>query len=66
MNEISQIFSMGGYGAYVWPAFAVTTAILVGVLVATLRTLRANEAALDALAETTDADTRAGKRKRKR
>ncbi len=53
---------MGGYGIYVWPAFAVTAAILVGVLVDTLRTLRANEAALDALAKTKDA----GNRKRKR
>ena len=40
---------MGGYAAYVWPAFGVALAVLVGLLVASLRSLRANQAALSAL-----------------
>ncbi len=40
---------MGGYAAFVWPSFAITAVVLVGLLVASLRWLRSNEAALDAL-----------------
>jgi heme exporter protein D len=32
---------MGGYGGFVWPAFVLTAAVLVGLLVTTLRRLRA-------------------------
>jgi heme exporter protein D len=33
---MSDFLSMGGYGAYVWPSFALTAAVLVGLLVQTL------------------------------
>jgi len=46
MAEIEQFLAMGGYAAFVWPAFAVTAAVLVGLLVVSLRTLRRREAAL--------------------
>ena len=49
MAEIEQFLAMGGYAAFVWPAFAVTAAVLVGLLVVSLRTLRRREAALAAL-----------------
>ena len=49
MPSMSAFLAMGGYAAYVWPAFAVAFVVLVGLLVVTLRTLRANEAALKAL-----------------
>lgn len=37
---------MGGYGAFVWPAFGLTAVVMIGLLVATVRRLRATERAL--------------------
>ena len=45
-------FDMGGYAAYVWPAFGAAAAIMVGLLVLSIRTMRAREAALRALEAT--------------
>lgn len=42
-------FSMGGYGAYVWPCFALTALIMAAFLYTSLRDLRANERRLRAL-----------------
>ena len=46
---MSDFLAMGGYAAYVWPAYAVAMAMLVGTLVATLAGLRRREATLKAL-----------------
>ncbi|MEE8516585.1 MAG: heme exporter protein CcmD [Alphaproteobacteria bacterium] len=46
MDALTAFFHMGGYGIYVWPAFAVAALVLGGLLYASLRTLRANEAAV--------------------
>jgi heme exporter protein D len=40
---------MGGYGGYVWPAFGATAVVLLGLLLVSLRSLRARENALAAL-----------------
>ena len=45
-------FEMGGYAAYVWPAFGAAAAIMVALLVLSIRTMRAREAALKALEAT--------------
>lgn len=37
---------MGGYGAFVWPAFALTAVALIGLLLVSLHALRAREAEL--------------------
>ena len=37
---------MGGYAAYVWPAFLIAALVMIGMLTTTLRTLRRREAAL--------------------
>lgn len=42
-------FEMGGYAAYVWPAFGAAAAIMIALLVASLRAMRAREAELRAL-----------------
>ncbi|HET6221927.1 MAG TPA: heme exporter protein CcmD [Dongiaceae bacterium] len=39
---------MGGYAAFVWPAYAVAALVMLGLLVISLRRLRRTEAALDA------------------
>ena len=46
-------FEMGGYAAYVWPAFGAAAAIMIALLVQSLRAMRAREAALRTL-EATD------------
>ena len=46
---MSDFLAMGGYAAYIWPAYAVTVAMLAGTLIATLADLRRREATLKAL-----------------
>lgn len=48
-ESVSAFLDMGGYAAFVWPSFAITAVVLVGMLVASLRWLRSSEAALAAL-----------------
>ena len=51
VDAISQFFEMGGYGGYVWPAYAVA-AIVLGLLFGlSLRAVRSNEAQLRTLQE---------------
>ncbi len=42
-------FDMGGYAAYVWPAFGAAAAIMIALLAHSLRAMRAREAALKGL-----------------
>ncbi|HRK95886.1 MAG TPA: heme exporter protein CcmD [Rhodospirillales bacterium] len=42
-GSLAAFLEMGGYGAYVWPAFALTAAVMVGLLIASVRSLRARE-----------------------
>lgn len=46
---MNHFFAMGGYAVYVWPAYGVAAVVLIGVLVASLRSLRAREAEIDAV-----------------
>ncbi|PWC31920.1 heme exporter protein CcmD [Azospirillum sp. TSO22-1] len=46
---MTDFFAMGGYAAYVWPAYAVAALMMLTVLASTLRGLRAREATLKAL-----------------
>ena len=49
MDGIERFLAMGGYAVYVWPAFAVTAVVMIGLLVTSLRGLRREERVLDAL-----------------
>jgi len=49
MEQVQTFLAMGGYGAFVWPAFALTAVVLIGMLVTTLRRLRALQGELDRL-----------------
>lgn len=40
MDQLSGFFHMGGYAAWVWPAYGLATAALIGMLVLTRRTLK--------------------------
>lgn len=52
MDPLAAFLAMGGYAAYVWPCFGLTFIVLTGMLVASLRGLRAVEAELEALQTT--------------
>lgn len=43
---MSLSLDLGGYGAYVWPAYGVAALVLIALLVAALAALRDNERAL--------------------
>jgi heme exporter protein CcmD len=40
---MSQFFDMGGYGAYIWPCYALTLIVLVGIGVSARRALQVNQ-----------------------
>ena len=44
-----KFLAMGGYAAFVWPAFAVTAIIMTVILIASLRRMRTNQRVLTAL-----------------
>ena len=46
---MSSFFAMGGYAAYVWPAYGVATVVLIGVWIASMRGLRARESEIEAV-----------------
>ena len=49
MEEMATFLEMGGYAAFVWPAFGITLAVLAGLLGLSVRSLGARETALAAL-----------------
>lgn len=59
---MSAFFAMGGYALYVWGSYGVAAAVLIGLLLLSLRGLKANETLLATLEATVPAR---GARKRK-
>lgn len=59
---MSEFFSMGGYALYVWSSYGVAAAVLIGILLLSLRSLRGNEALLETLETATPA--RGGRKRR--
>ena len=43
MDSVKTFFEMGGYAAYVWPGYGLAAGAMVGLLVITLRGLKARE-----------------------
>ncbi|MHA1113935.1 MAG: heme exporter protein CcmD [Alphaproteobacteria bacterium] len=43
MQGFTDFLAMGGYGAYVWPVYGIAALVLIVLLAATLRGLRARE-----------------------
>ena len=46
---MSEFFAMGGYAAFIWPAYAVTTVLLCGLLGLSLKSMREREALVESL-----------------
>jgi len=40
---MSEFFSMGGYGAYVWPSYGMAALVMVVLLITSLRNLKSTE-----------------------
>jgi heme exporter protein D len=51
-DSVQTFLAMGGYAGFVWPAYGLAAAILVGLLLVSLRQLRKAEADLEALGAT--------------
>ncbi len=49
MDAFLQYLDMGGYAAFVWPAYGLSALGLIGILVLTLRGLKARQKEFDAL-----------------
>jgi len=49
MEQLTAFLSMGGYGAYIWPAYLIAAGVLLALLVGSLRAVRGQEARLAAL-----------------
>ncbi len=46
---MGEYLAMGGHGGFIWPAYLAAAAVMAGLLVSSLRALRARQAELDAL-----------------
>ncbi len=46
---MSEFFAMGGYAAFIWPAYAVATVVLCGLLGLSLKSMREREALVETL-----------------
>jgi heme exporter protein D len=49
MNALTAYFAMGGYAGFVWPAYAITVAVLAGLAIHSWRRYRASCEALTRL-----------------
>jgi heme exporter protein D len=49
MQDLTQYLAMGGYAAFVWPAYAVALVVLGGLAVQSLRAYRRNLRQLETL-----------------
>ncbi len=57
---MADFFDMGGYAAFIWPAFGLTFLVMAVMVVATLRRLRANQRELARLEAAGARRTRGG------
>jgi heme exporter protein D len=58
MDQFTTLLHLGGYGAYVWPAYGVAAIVLIGLLWRTLASLRTNERQVTQLQNLPTADGR--------
>jgi heme exporter protein D len=62
MQNLTQYLAMGGYAAFVWPAYAVALIVLGGLALQSLRSYRRNLRQLDALQQERPGRRRGGAR----
>jgi len=64
MTAVMEFLRMGGYAAYVWPAYGLTTLVMLGLLIGTVRGLRARRRELEALEGAAGGRSRRARRER--
>jgi heme exporter protein D len=64
MEQLMSFLAMGGYAAYVWPAFGITAFVLAALALASLRSLRAREQVLEGLQRNAEAAVRPAVRRK--
>jgi heme exporter protein D len=47
--KMAEFFEMGGYAAFIWPAYIAAILLMVGLLVVSLRSMRQREALVQSL-----------------
>lgn len=58
MEQFMKFLEMGGYAAYVWPAFGITALVLIVLALASLRSLRTRQQMLEGLQRNSNAALR--------
>lgn len=56
MQKLTEVLNMGGYGDFVWPAYAIAASIMAGMVFFSVRSLRKAQASLAALQAPPEAD----------
>ncbi len=51
MSELAEYFAMGGYAAYVWPAYGVAALVMIALAIVAVRDYWARQALLTTLRE---------------
>lgn len=46
---MSEFFSMGGYGAFIWPCYGLAAAVMLALVIQSVRSMRANEKLVETL-----------------
>ena len=46
---MSEFFEMGGYGAFIWPAYGAAAILMMGVLILSWKSMRQREALVESL-----------------
>lgn len=59
MTSFSNWLAMGDYGVFIWPAYGLTTLLLLAFVVSSWRSLRARQRELQRLKENQDAPSAA-------
>lgn len=49
MDSLTSFLEMGGYARFVWPSFAITLVVLVGLLIESMHSLKVKQRRLAAL-----------------
>ena len=62
MDSIASFLAMGGYAAFVWPAYGVALAVILALLIGSLRELRSCERELKRLEDARGPRPRRGRR----
>ncbi len=62
-DTVTELFAMGGYGAFIWPCYGLTVVVLLSLLLVSLKGARTREAELERLQHSrTDRAARRGGR----